>query len=74
MIGLSSAGVMESLMNSAEEQQHSSPLANSWSKKQEPSKNQTPKLVGGFVLVHAGECAHQNQQAEAYWKKVVNNV
>lgn len=61
MIGLSSyAGVMESLMNSAEEQQPSSPLANSWSKKQDSSKNQKPKGVGGFVLVHAGECAHFN--------------
>lgn len=58
MIGLSSyAGVMESLKNSAEEQQPSSPVANLWSKKQESSKNQKPKLAGGFVLVHAGKCA-----------------
>lgn len=56
MIGFSSyAGVMESPMNSAEEQQHSSPLATSWSKKEEPNKNQKPKGVGGFVLVHAGK-------------------
>lgn len=56
MIGLSSyAGVMESLINSTEEQQHSSPLATSWSKKEEASKNQKPKGVGGFVLVHAGK-------------------
>lgn len=67
MIGLSSyAGVMESLMNSAEEQQHSSPLANSWSKKQESSKNQTPKLVGGFVLVHAGAGYHSESKAKEY--------
>lgn len=56
MIGLSSyAGVMESLVNSAEEQQPSSPLVNSWSKKEDSSKNQKPKGVGGFVLVHAGK-------------------
>lgn len=55
MKGLSSyAGVMESLMNSGEEQQHS-PLATSRPKKEEPSKNQKPKGVGGFVLVHAGK-------------------
>lgn len=50
--------VMESLMNSAEEQQPSSPRGNSWSKKQESSKSQKPKLVGGFVLVHAGKYTH----------------
>lgn len=62
MIGSSSyAGVMESLTNSAEEQQPSSPLANSWSKKQEASKNQKQKLVGGFVLVHAGKCTRHNE-------------
>lgn len=65
MIGLSSyAGVMESLMNSAEEQQPSSPLAKSWSKKQEASKNQKQKLVGGFVLVHAGKCTCHDKQVE----------
>ncbi|XP_040906105.1 threonine aspartase 1 [Toxotes jaculatrix] len=67
MIGLSSyAGVMESLMNSAEEQQPSSPLANSWSKKQESSKNQKPKGVGGFVLVHAGAGYHSESKAKEY--------
>ncbi|XP_044069178.1 threonine aspartase 1 isoform X2 [Siniperca chuatsi] len=57
---------MESLMNSAEEQQPSSPLANSWSKKQESSKNQKPKLVGGFVLVHAGAGYHSESKAKEY--------
>ncbi|XP_078129100.1 threonine aspartase 1 isoform X4 [Sander vitreus] len=67
MIGLSSyAGVMESLMNSAEEQQPSSPLANSWSKIQESSKNQKPKCVGGFVLVHAGAGYHSESKAKEY--------
>lgn len=56
MIGLSSyAGVMESLTNSAKEQQQPSPLATSWSKKEEPIENEKPKGVGGFVLVHAGK-------------------
>lgn len=55
MIGLSSyAGVMEKSVNSTEEQQPSSPSVNSWSKKQESGKNQKPKPIGGFVLVHAG--------------------
>uniref|UniRef100_A0A4W6C498 Threonine aspartase 1 n=1 Tax=Lates calcarifer TaxID=8187 RepID=A0A4W6C498_LATCA len=58
--------VMESLMNSAEEQQPSSPLANSWSKKQESSKNQKPKSVGGFVLVHAGAGYHSESKAKEY--------
>lgn len=67
MIGLSSyAGVMDSLMNCAEEQRPSSPLANSWSKKQESSKNQTPKLAGGFVLVHAGAGYHSESKAKEY--------
>ncbi|XP_051815944.1 threonine aspartase 1 isoform X2 [Acanthochromis polyacanthus] len=67
MIGLSSyAGVMESLMNSAEEQQPSSPLTNSWSKIQESSKNQKPKGVGGFVLVHAGAGYHSESKAKEY--------
>lgn len=65
MIGLSSyAGVMESLMNSAEEQQPSSPLLNAWSKKQESSKHQKTKGVGGFVLVHAGNCAQLYEQVD----------
>lgn len=56
MIGLSSyAGVMESLVNPAEEQQRSSPLGNSWSKNEDLNKNQGLKGVGGFVLVHAGK-------------------
>uniref|UniRef100_A0A7N6BRJ1 Threonine aspartase 1 n=1 Tax=Anabas testudineus TaxID=64144 RepID=A0A7N6BRJ1_ANATE len=67
MIGFSSyAGVMESPMNSAEEQQHSSPLATSWSKKEEPNKNQKPKGVGGFVLVHAGAGYHSESKAKEY--------
>uniref|UniRef100_A0AAQ6AEM4 Taspase, threonine aspartase, 1 n=1 Tax=Amphiprion ocellaris TaxID=80972 RepID=A0AAQ6AEM4_AMPOC len=67
MIGLSSyAGVMDSLMNSAEEQQASSPLTNSWSKIQESSKNQKPKGVGGFVLVHAGAGYHSESKAKEY--------
>lgn len=54
MIGFSSyAGVMENLKNSAEEQKP---------RKQEPSKNQTTKPVGGFVLVHAGKPLNCNQQ------------
>ncbi|XP_029306187.1 threonine aspartase 1 isoform X2 [Cottoperca gobio] len=60
------AGVMESLMNSAEEQQPSSPLANSWSKPQESSKNQMPKCIGGFVLVHAGAGYHSESKAKEY--------
>lgn len=64
MIGLSSyARVMESVMNSAEEQHPSFPKANSWSNKKEPSKNEKP-CVGGFVLVHAGRCTHCNLPAE----------
>ncbi|XP_022599681.1 threonine aspartase 1 isoform X1 [Seriola dumerili] len=67
MIGLSSyAGVMESVMNSAEEQQPSSPLANAWSKKQDSSKNQKTKGVGGFVLVHAGAGYHSESKAKEY--------
>uniref|UniRef100_A0A3Q3IX92 Taspase, threonine aspartase, 1 n=1 Tax=Monopterus albus TaxID=43700 RepID=A0A3Q3IX92_MONAL len=67
MIGLSScAGVMEDLMNFAEEQQPSSPLANSWSKKQESNKNQKKKGVGGFVLVHAGAGYHSESKAKEY--------
>ncbi|TKS85377.1 Threonine aspartase 1 [Collichthys lucidus] len=67
MLGLSSyAGVMESLMNRAEEQQPSSPLTNSRSKKQESSKNQKPRLVGGFVLVHAGAGYHSESKAKEY--------
>lgn len=55
MIGLSSyAGVMEKSANSTEEQQPCT-LVNSCSNKQESGKKQTPKPVGGFVLVHAGE-------------------
>lgn len=55
MIGLSSyAGVMEKSVNSTEEQQPCS-LANTCSNKQESGKKQTPKPVGGFVLVHAGK-------------------
>ncbi|XP_053189338.1 threonine aspartase 1 isoform X3 [Scomber japonicus] len=66
MIGLSSyAGVMESLINSAEEQQPSSPLDKSWSNKQESSKNQKPG-VGGFVLVHAGAGYHSESKAKEY--------
>ncbi|XP_041646005.1 threonine aspartase 1 [Cheilinus undulatus] len=66
MIGLSSnAGVMESLMNSAEEQQPSSPL-NSWSKKQESGRNHQQKLAGGFVLVHAGAGYHSESKAKEY--------
>lgn len=56
MIGLTNyAGVMESLMNSAEEKQPSSSLTNAWAKKQESSRSQKPHGVGGFVLVHAGK-------------------
>uniref|UniRef100_A0A665W2X9 Threonine aspartase 1 n=1 Tax=Echeneis naucrates TaxID=173247 RepID=A0A665W2X9_ECHNA len=67
MIGLSSyAGVMESLTNAAEEQQPSSPLTNSWSIKQESSKNQKTKGVGGFVLVHAGAGYHSESKAKEY--------
>lgn len=47
MIGLSSyAGVMDNLKNTDEEPKP---------KKQESSKNQKAKPVGGFVLVHAGK-------------------
>ncbi|KAK2922045.1 threonine aspartase 1 isoform X2 [Channa argus] len=67
MISLSSyAGVMENLTNSAEEQQHSSPLTNAWSKKEELNKNQQPKGVGGFVLVHAGAGYHSESKAKEY--------
>ncbi|KAI3363070.1 hypothetical protein L3Q82_011730 [Scortum barcoo] len=67
LIGLSGyAGVMESLMNSAEEQQPTSPITNLWSKKQEASKNQKQKLVGGFVLVHAGAGYHSESKAKEY--------
>uniref|UniRef100_A0A3P8R7U5 Threonine aspartase 1 n=1 Tax=Astatotilapia calliptera TaxID=8154 RepID=A0A3P8R7U5_ASTCA len=67
MIGLTNyAGVMESLMNSAEEKQPSSPLTNSWAKKQESSKSQKPNGVGGFVLVHAGAGYHSESKAKEY--------
>ncbi|KAM6997961.1 threonine aspartase 1 [Tautogolabrus adspersus] len=66
MIGLSSnVGAMESLKNSAEEQQTSSPL-NSWSQIQEPSRNPKQKLAGGFVLVHAGAGYHSESKAKEY--------
>uniref|UniRef100_A0A665W3Q1 Taspase, threonine aspartase, 1 n=1 Tax=Echeneis naucrates TaxID=173247 RepID=A0A665W3Q1_ECHNA len=57
---------MESLTNAAEEQQPSSPLTNSWSIKQESSKNQKTKGVGGFVLVHAGAGYHSESKAKEY--------
>ncbi|XP_029031221.1 threonine aspartase 1 isoform X1 [Betta splendens] len=67
MIGLSSyAGVMESLVNSAEDQQRSSPLGNSWSKKEDLNRNQGLKGVGGFVLVHAGAGYHSESKAKEY--------
>lgn len=54
MIGFPSyAGVMENLKNSAEEQKP---------KNKESSKNEKPKPVGGFVLVHAGKPLNFNQQ------------
>ncbi|XP_029962525.1 threonine aspartase 1 isoform X3 [Salarias fasciatus] len=65
MIGLSSyAGVMESPMNSAVEQQPVSPLDNTW--KQETINNQKPRSVGGFVLVHAGAGYHSESKAKEY--------
>ncbi|KAK2824113.1 hypothetical protein Q5P01_021288 [Channa striata] len=57
---------MENLTNSAEEKQHSSLLTNSWSKKEELSKNQKPNGVGGFVLVHAGAGYHSESKAKEY--------
>ncbi|KAF7668786.1 hypothetical protein LDENG_00288220 [Lucifuga dentata] len=67
MIGFSSyAGVMENLLNSAEEQQPSSPLANSVCSQQELSKNQQLKCAGGFVLVHAGAGYHSESKAKEY--------
>ncbi|KAJ4949025.1 hypothetical protein JOQ06_020544 [Pogonophryne albipinna] len=57
---------MESLMNSAEEQQPSSPPGNSWSKQEEINKNEMPKCVGGFVLVHAGAGYHSESKAKEY--------
>ncbi|KAF3842276.1 hypothetical protein F7725_024227 [Dissostichus mawsoni] len=57
---------MESLINSAEEQQPSSPPGNSWSKQEEINKNETPKCVGGFVLVHAGAGYHSESKAKEY--------
>ncbi|KAG7513099.1 threonine aspartase 1 [Solea senegalensis] len=67
MIGLSNyAGVMEGVMNSAEEQQASSPLTNSWSNKQESSENPKSNGVGGFVLVHAGAGYHSESKAKEY--------
>lgn len=54
MIDFSSyAAVMENLKNSAEEQKP---------EKQESSKNQMTKPVGGFVLVHAGKPLNYKQQ------------
>ncbi|XP_040035189.2 threonine aspartase 1 isoform X4 [Gasterosteus aculeatus] len=63
---LSYAGLMESLMNAAEEQQPPSALADPWSLKPESSKNQKPKGVGGFVLVHAGAGYHSESKAKEY--------
>ncbi|KAM9727470.1 threonine aspartase 1 isoform 1-T3 [Menidia menidia] len=57
---------MESLKNCTEEQQPPSLLTNSWSKKQEASKSQKPKSVGGFVLVHAGAGYHSESKAKEY--------
>ncbi|CAB1423789.1 unnamed protein product [Pleuronectes platessa] len=57
---------MESLLNCAEEQQPSSPLAKALSKKQEPSNDPKPKGVGGFVLVHAGAGYHSESKAKEY--------
>uniref|UniRef100_A0AAQ4NZM3 Taspase, threonine aspartase, 1 n=1 Tax=Gasterosteus aculeatus aculeatus TaxID=481459 RepID=A0AAQ4NZM3_GASAC len=57
---------MESLMNAAEEQQPPSALADPWSLKPESSKNQKPKGVGGFVLVHAGAGYHSESKAKEY--------
>uniref|UniRef100_A0A671YRP2 Threonine aspartase 1 n=1 Tax=Sparus aurata TaxID=8175 RepID=A0A671YRP2_SPAAU len=57
---------MEGITNSAEEQQPSTPLSNSWSNKQESSKNEKPKPVGGFVLVHAGAGYHSESKAKEY--------
>ncbi|XP_062257387.1 threonine aspartase 1 [Platichthys flesus] len=57
---------MESLLNCAEEQPPSSPLAKALSKKQEPSKDPKPKGVGGFVLVHAGAGYHSESKAKEY--------
>lgn len=66
MIGLSSyAGVMEKSVNSTEEQQPCS-LVNTCSNKQESGKKQTPKPVGGFVLVHAGAGYHSESKAKEY--------
>lgn len=67
MIGLSSnVWVMESLTNSAEEQQAPFVLSNLWPQTQESSKNQRPKGFGGFVLVHAGAGYHSESKAKEY--------
>eukprot|EP00066_Takifugu_rubripes_P012558 XP_011601824.1 PREDICTED: threonine aspartase 1 isoform X1 [Takifugu rubripes] len=59
MIGLSSyAGVMDNLKNSEDEEQKP--------KKEESSKNQKAKPVGGFVLVHAGAGYHSESKAKEY--------
>uniref|UniRef100_A0A665W3Q4 Taspase, threonine aspartase, 1 n=1 Tax=Echeneis naucrates TaxID=173247 RepID=A0A665W3Q4_ECHNA len=58
--------MFRNLTNAAEEQQPSSPLTNSWSIKQESSKNQKTKGVGGFVLVHAGAGYHSESKAKEY--------
>lgn len=66
MIGFSSyAGVMENLKNSTEEQKP---------EKQESSKNQKAKPVGGFVLVHAGKPLNCNQQQCSYSKEILKSV
>ncbi|XP_056147901.1 threonine aspartase 1 [Lampris incognitus] len=56
---------MENLMSSAEDQQPTSPLANTWSYQQD-CKNERPKSVGGFVLVHAGAGYHSESKAKEY--------
>lgn len=56
---------MESLIDSAEEQQPSSVMTNSCSK-QEACRSQMPKCAGGFVLVHAGAGYHSESKAKEY--------
>ncbi|XP_061545465.1 threonine aspartase 1 isoform X6 [Phycodurus eques] len=56
---------MESLQNSAEEQQYTLYKDNSWPNKQE-STNHYKSGVGGFVLVHAGAGYHSESKAKEY--------
>ncbi|XP_034040722.1 threonine aspartase 1 isoform X2 [Thalassophryne amazonica] len=67
MIGLTSyAGVMENLINCADEQPSASPPDSSSYNQQGSNEHRRPTRVGGFVLVHAGAGYHSESKAKEY--------